>query len=434
MNVEELKSVIVSQRQQMEELFQQEEIIDREIGLENVRYLLSHPNILAILGVRRSGKSVFTWLLLRDKKFGYINFFDERLASLRSDELSKIVQAFSELYSETNYFILDEIQIVQGWERFVSRLRTSKRIVITGSNSALLSGDLSSFITGRHSDIVLFPFSFREILKTKGVKLGVDWYQYDDKISAVKRFLEDFLIKGGFPEVQKFGSRILQGIYRDIVENDVILQHKIRNKEAIRSLSLYLASNICKEISFEKLTGYLSIKNGHTVAKYIRYLEESYMFFILQRFSFKLKEQFIAPRKIYIIDTGIAESVAFRVSPDRGRQMENIVFVELMRRNLYLALNQELYYWKDHRGREVDFVLKKGNEIVQLIQVSYVSSKTEINERERDSLILASKDLKCDDLIVITWDYEDEEAKEGKKIKYVPIWKWLLKSDELNTA
>ena len=434
MNVEELKSVIVSQRQQMEELFQQEEIIDREIGLENVRYLLSHPNILAILGVRRSGKSVFTWLLLRDKKFGYINFFDERLASLRSDELSKIVQAFSELYSETNYFILDEIQIVQGWERFVSRLRTSKRIVITGSNSALLSGDLSSFITGRHSDVVLFPFSFREILKTKGVKLGVGWYQYDDKISAVKRFLEDFLIKGGFPEVQKFGSRILQGIYRDIVENDVILQHKIRNKEAIRSLSLYLASNICKEISFEKLTGYLSIKNGHTVAKYIRYLEESYLFFILQRFSFKLKEQFIAPRKIYIIDTGIAESVAFRVSPDRGRQMENIVFVELMRRNLYLALNQELYYWKDHRGREVDFVLKKGNEIVQLIQVSYVSSKTEINERERDSLILASKDLKCDDLIVITWDYEDEEAKEGKKIKYVPIWKWLLKSDELNTA
>ena len=434
MNVEELKSVIVSQRQQMEELFQQEEIIDREIGLENVRYLLSHPNILAILGVRRSGKSVFTWLLLRDKKFGYINFFDERLASLRSDELSKIVQAFSELYSETNYFILDEIQIVQGWERFVSRLRTSKRIVITGSNSALLRGDLSSFITGRHSDIVLFPFSFREILKTKGVKLGVDWYQYDDKISAVKRLLEDFLITGGFPEVQKFGSRILQGIYRDIVENDVILQHKIRNKEAIRSLSLYLASNICKEISFEKLTGYLSIKNGHTVAKYIRYLEESYMFFILQRFSFKLKEQFIAPRKIYIIDTGIAESVAFRVSPDRGRQMENIVFVELMRRNLYLALNQELYYWKDHRGREVDFVLKKGNEIVQLIQVSYVSSKTEINERERDSLILASKDLKCDDLIVITWDYEDEEAKEGKKIKYVPIWKWLLKSDELNTA
>ncbi len=418
----------------MEELFQQEEIIDREIDLDNVRSLLSHPNILAILGVRRSGKSVFTWLLSRGKEFGYINFFDERLAYLRSDELSKIVQAFSELYSEVDYLIFDEIQIVPGWERFVSRLRTSKRIVITGSNSGLLRGDLSTFITGRHSDVVLFPFSFREILKTKGVELGVDWYQYGDKISTVKRLLEDFLIKGGFPEVQKFGSRILQDIYRDIVDNDVILQHKIRNKEAIRSLSLYLASNICREISFEKLTRYLSIKNGHTVAKYIRYLEQSYMFFILQRFSFKLKEQFVAPRKIYLIDTGIAESVAFRVSPDRGRQMENIVFIELMRRNQYLALNLELFYWKDHRGREVDFVLKKGSEIVQLIQVSWVSSKNEIDERETGSLILAAKDLRCNDLIVITWDYEDNDVKEEKKIKYVPLWKWLLEPDELTTT
>ena len=144
MNVEELKSVIVSQRRQMEELFQQEEIIDREIDLDNIRPLLSHPNILAILGVRRSGKSDFTWLLSRGKEFGYINFFDERLAFLRSDELSKIVQAFSELYSEVDYFVFDEIQIVQGWERFVSRLRTSKRIVITGSNSGLLSGNLQA--------------------------------------------------------------------------------------------------------------------------------------------------------------------------------------------------------------------------------------------------------------------------------------------------
>ncbi len=426
MNVEDLKSVIISQRQQMEELFQQEEIIERERGFESVRPLLRYPNILAILGVRRSGKSVFTWLMLRGEKFGYINFFDERLASLRSEELSKVVQAFSELYSEVNYFILDEIQRVQGWERFVSRLRTTKRIVITGSNSGLLRGNLSSFITGRHSDVVLFPFSFREFLKVNRVDLDRDWYQSDVKTATVKRLFNDFLIKGSFPEVQKFGTRILQEIYRDIVENDIILQHKIRNREAIRSLSLYLASNICKEISFEKLTGYLSIKNGHTVAKYVGYLEEAYMFFLLQRFSFKLKEQFIAPRKVYVIDTGIADSISFRVGQDRGRQMENIVFVELMRRNQYLALNQELYYWKDHRGREVDFVLKKGNEVVELIQVTYVSSRIEINDRETASLILASKELKCGALTVITWDYEAEELKEDKLIKFTPVWKWLL--------
>ncbi|EQD79092.1 ATPase, partial [mine drainage metagenome] len=255
---------------------------------------------LAILGVRRSGKSVLTWLMLKDKKFGYVDFFDERLTTLRSDELAKIIQAFFELYSNVDYFVFDEIQRVQGWERFVSRLRTSKRIVITGSNSGLLRGNLSTFITGRHSDIVLFPFSFREFLKTNGIELDQNWDYSDDKKAMVKRFLNEFIIKGGFPEAQKFGTGILQGIYRDIVENDIIQQHKIRNREAIRNLSLYLASNICKEISFEKLTGFLGIKNGHTVAKYIGYLEEAYMFFLLQRFSFKLKEQFIAPKKVYV--------------------------------------------------------------------------------------------------------------------------------------
>ena len=310
--------------------------------------------------------------------------------------------------------------------RFVARLRTSKRIIITGSNSGLLRGNLSTFITGRHSDVVLFPFSFREFLKTNGVELDQNWEYSTDKKADIKRLLNDFLVKGGFPEVQKFGTRILQGIYRDIVENDIILQHKIRNMEAIRSLSLYLSSNLCKEISFEKLAGYVGVKNGHTVAKYVGYLEEAYMFFLLQRFSFKLKEQFIAPRKVYVVDTGIADSIAFRVSPDRGRQMENLVFVELMRRNIYFALNLELYYWKDHRGREVDFILKKGSEIVELIQVSHISSRMDINERETYSLVLASTDLKCTALTVITWDYEDEEILEGKVIRYIPLWKWLL--------
>lgn len=222
----------------------------------------------------------------------------------------------------------------------------------------------------------------------------------------------------------------MQGIYRDIVENDIISLHKIRNREAIRNLSRYIASNLCKEISFEKLKGYLSIKNGYTVAKYVGYLEESYIFFQLQRFSFKLKDQFVAPRKVYAIDNGIADSISFKNGQKRGRQIENIVFVELMRRNLYLGLNQELYYWKDHRGREVDFVLKKGNEIVELMQVSYISGETDINVREIASLILASKELKCNALTIITWDYEADSVQDDKPIKYIPVWKWLLQRNK----
>ena len=184
----------------------------------------------------------------------------------------------------------------------------------------------------------------------------------------------------------------------------------------IRNLSQYLASNISKEISFERLKGYLDIKNSHTVAKYVGYLEESYMFFLLQRFSNKLREQFIAPKKIYAIDTALANSISFRITHDQGRQFENIVFLELMRRNLYLGLNEELFYWKDHRGREVDFVIKRENEIIELIQVSSIIDEYDLIQRETDNLILCSNELKCENLKVITLDYEAEDIIKGKKM------------------
>ena len=410
----------------MEELLQNGRIIEREIDLDRIKQEIKFPNILAILGIRRSGKSVFTWLLMKDEKFGYINFFDERLSKFQATELSLVIQAFLELYNGVDYFVFDEIQRIEGWERFISRLRTSKKIIITGSNSDLLRGNLSSLITGRHLDVTIFPFSFREFLKMNDTEIIREWYLYDDKRARVKRLFNNFLVKGGFPEVQNLGTRILQEIFRDIIENDIISQHQIRNKVGIRNLSQYLASNISKEISFEKIKGFLDIRNSHTVAKYVGYLEESYMFFLLKRFSNKLKEQFIAPKKVYAIDLALANSISFRITHDQGRQFENMVFLELMRRNLYLGLNEELFYWKDHRGREVDFVIKKENEIIELIQVSSIINEDDLIQRETDNLILCSKELKCNNLTVITLDYEAEQMIKGEKIRFIPIWKWIL--------
>ena len=410
----------------MEELLQNGRIIEREIDLDRIKQEIKFPNILAILGIRRSGKSVFTWLLMKDEKFGYINFFDERLSKFQATELSLVIQAFLELYNGVDYFVFDEIQRIEGWERFISRLRTSKKIIITGSNSDLLRGNLSSLITGRHLDVTIFPFSFREFLKMNDTEIIREWYLYDDKRARVKRLFNNFLVKGGFPEVQNLGTRILQEIFRDIIENDIISRHHIRNKVGIRNLSQYLASNISKEISFEKIKGFLDIRNSHTVAKYVGYLEESYMFFLLKRFSNKLKEQFIAPKKVYAIDLALANSISFRITHDQGRQFENMVFLELMRRNLYLGLNEELFYWKDHRGREVDFVIKKENEIIELIQVSSIINEDDLIQRETDNLILCSKELKCNNLTVITLDYEAEQMIKGEKIRFIPIWKWIL--------
>jgi predicted AAA+ superfamily ATPase len=367
-------------------------------------------------------------MLLSGEKFGYINFFDERLIGFDAMELDKVVQAFYELYGNTDYFIFDEIQKVIGWERFISRLRTANRIIITGSNSDLLRGNLATYITGRHLDIELLPFGFREYLRAAGIDLDKGWQYSTTKVASVKRALVEFVEKGGFPEVSKFGSIMLQAIFKDIIENDVIGQHKVRGSQSLRELAKYLMSNIGKEVTFNKLRNAVAIKNAHTIAKYAGYISDSYLVFLVERFSYKLKEQFKAPKKVYCVDTGLSNSVSFRISKDLGRLMENVVFVELLRRTLYSGSNEELYFWKDYTNHEVDFVRKEGSKVVQLVQVAYASKRLDMDEREIVSLINASKDLRCSDLSVITWDYRGTSSVRGKRISFVPLWSWLTGS------
>ncbi|MCL6002421.1 MAG: ATP-binding protein [Candidatus Thermoplasmatota archaeon] len=426
MDIETLKRIITSQKESQQDLFKIEKIVERDLNKVKIKKLLSHPNILAILGVRRSGKSVFSFLVLENEKFGYINFFDERLRYLNADDLEKVVQAFYELYGPTDYFIFDEIQKIAGWERFVSRMRTSKRVIITGSNSDLLRGQLSTFITGRHVDIHIFPFSFREYLSVKDVTLDQNWSYSTATIASVKRSLEDYMEKGGFPEVAKYGTKFLMEIYRDIIENDIINQNKIRKSESIRNLAKYLISNAGKEITYNSLKSVIDLQNVHTVSKYVNFVENSYLIFLVERFSFKLKEQYKAPKKVYSIDTGLTKATAFEIGGNRGRIMENIVFLELLRRKSYSESNEEIFYWKDHQGREVDFVLKGNKGVKQLIQVTLASSSEGIERRETESLLRASEDLKTEELLVITWDYGGEETVNGKMIRFLPLWKWLL--------
>jgi predicted AAA+ superfamily ATPase len=316
---------------------------------------------------------------------------------------------------------------VPNWERFVSRLRTTGRIVITGSNSDLLRGNLATFLTGRHIDVTLLPFSFNEYLKTKSIMLNENWMYSTSAVAIVKKALSEFLEIGGFPEAGKFGSIMLNEIYRDIIENDIIGHYKVRKSQNLRDLAKYLISNSAKEITFNKLSSVLDIKDPHTIAKYVTYISDAYLILLLERFSYKLKEQFKAPKKVYCIDVGLANKIAFRLSKDSSRVMENTVFTELLRRKLYFNPNWELYYWKDHTGKEIDFVVKNAESICQLIQVTYASSKNEIDQRELDSFRVASTEMKCDNMLVITWDYEGNTIVDEKVVEFIPLWKWLLK-------
>lgn len=421
LSVEELKRIIMTQREEMDEFLNRERLIEREVDEKRLLKFLQYPNILAILGVRRSGKSVLSWLLMRGKKFGYINFFDERLLGFSPEDFEKLVQAFHELYGDLDYFVFDEIQSVQGWERFLSRVRTSKRVIITGSSSNLLSGELSTVLTGRYVSFELYPFSFKEFLEFKGIKLEKNWMYSTKETAKVKKALEEYIKFGGFPEALKFGRIYLQTIYRDIVEKDVLFRYKIRDIQALRELAKYLISNFSKEITYGKLKNLINIKDVHTVKNYVEYLERAYLIFQVRRFSFKLKSQMLSPRKVYAVDTGLINAVSFKFSENIGRLMENLVFLELLRRRSYKFADYEIYYWKDAKG-EVDFVVKSENKVTQLIQVTYELNKENF-EREVAPLLKASKELKCKELLLITWDQEDT-TKEGVKI--MPLWKWLL--------
>jgi hypothetical protein len=418
-DIEGIKRIITDQRYEIDHLYKSRRLIERDLPEDKLIQSLKHPNILAVLSVRRCGKSVCSHMLLKGKEYRYINFDDERLYGMDARDLNLVLQAFYELYStELEYFMLDEIQNVSGWELFANRLRRTKKVVLTGSNAKLLSGELATHLTGRYSDVTLFPFSFYEFLEFKEIEPDIHSTR---SIARIKNALKEYMDVGGFPEVYLFGKEVTARIYENIIYKDIISRHDIRNKRSFSQIAKYLVSNFSGEFSYRKLCGATSIRNVHTVKDYVGYLESSYIVLVVERFSFKLKEQIKAPRKVYCIDTGMINNIAFRSSHDIGKLMENLVAVELHRRKSYYR-GDDVFYWKDHQQREVDFVLIRGEKVSELIQVSYTSSKEGIKDREFKGILRAAVELGCGNMKIITWDYEGDVGD----VKCIPLWKWLL--------
>jgi len=424
MQLQEIKEVVASQREEIEEKFEKTKIIEREIDRKRLKSFLKSPNVLAILGVRRCGKSTLSLQIFKNEKYGYINFDDERIMDFNAKDFNKVMEAFYELYGKIEKLILDEPHNIQGWELFVNRLRRTKKVIVTGSNSKMLSGELATHLTGRHIDFTLYPFSFREFLTYNDFELGE--YLTATKMGLIKNLLKEYMVQGGFPERYLLGKEMLVNIYFDIIEKDIIKRIKIKKRVAFKEMAKYLISNFSSEITFSKLKNILNIKDQHTIKNWVDGLEQAYLIKVIERYSPKLKESIIAPKKVYCIDTGIISAISFRFSENTGRIMENMVAIELLRRRSYWHPNTEIFYWKDHQGREVDFVIKEGMDVKQLVQVSYASAIDEIERREIKALMKASDMLHCKNMLLITWDYEDEIKKNGKMIKAIPLWKWLL--------
>ncbi len=425
MQIEAIKKVLITQREELDHLFESETIVERRTP-DLMRYL-SHPNILAISGVRRCGKSVLSSLLVRGRAYGYVNFDDERLAGIKAADLDMVLEAMYAMHGpDLEYLVIDEIQNVPGWELYANRLRRTKRVIITGSNANLLSSDLATHLTGRHIDFTLFPFSFREFLGCLGIRIKKASLYSTAEIAKFKNQLKAFIELGGFPEVHKFGRQILPGIYDNIIMKDAVLRYGIRYKTTFRELARYMMGNAAREFTYSRLGRFLSIKDVHTVKNYVEFLRSVHLLFILERYSKKFKQRMIAPKKVYVVDTGLARAVAPAEPEGGGRTMENVIFVELFRRSVLAEAPQELFYWKDHQQREVDFVLVEKGKVRKLIQACQYMHEEDTRARELDNLARASRELGCNDLSVISWEDERDLVRDGKRIRVIPLWKWLL--------
>ncbi|MDA2936537.1 ATP-binding protein [Patescibacteria group bacterium AH-259-L05] len=417
-----LKEIILEQKQALEKL---EEGVIREKIAEIKKYFVL-PHTVVIAGIRRVGKSTLLLQVMHTffkEQCYYFNFEDERLLNFESTDFNQLYELFLELFGKRKVFFLDEVQNVKGWEGFVRRMHGKGfKFFITGSNASLLSKELGTKLTGRHISCELYPFSFQEFLLFKNYRFNKNALYQTAERGKIKRFFNEYVREGGMPEYTIYRRKeILKDVYEDILYRDIVARYDIKEVKALRELSLYLLSNLSELTSYNKLKNFLKLGSVNTVKSYIDYLENSFLLFPVTIFSYSLKQQFIAPKKIYCIDNGLANAISFRFSKNRGKFLENLVFIELKRRG------EEVYYYKTENNLEVDFVLRKGTRIKAAIQVAQNLSSPETRKREIKALVQALKELKLAHGLILTEDHEEEVKQEGKKISIMPLYKWMLK-------
>lgn len=377
-----------------------------------------------VIGVRRCGKSTMCMksLMSRGVKFAYMNFDDERVEGLHREDLNRVLEALYIVYGEFQYLFLDEIQNVDGWPLFVNRLlRQRLRIVLTGSNAKLLSNELMTHLTGRHNEIDLFPFSFAEYVAYK----QLDTQSMSTRTTALlKNALAEYLHHGGMPELlhEKNRQRYITKLMEAIVSRDIARRFKVRNVSALRKMANYLADNFAQEFVAKNVAEVVGTSD-HTADKYYSYLKEAFLLLAVPKFSFKSCER-NRSEKVYVVDTAFASEREGTFSTENlGWRLENMVFVELMRRSREVYDN--IFYYRD-RSFEVDFIRSSDHKVKELIQVCYDLSSPKTRRREIDGLLKGAARFRCSKLTLITFDQRETIERDGLAIQIIPATDWLL--------
>ncbi|MCD6579828.1 ATP-binding protein [bacterium] len=409
--------------------------------LDKISSFIKTGKVVTITGVRRSGKSTIMRQFLKklinegveSKNTLYINFEEAAFGNLSLELLLKMYEAYNEIIQPDTkpYIFLDEIQNIPAWEKFVRSLNEKKEahIIISGSNSKMLSKEFATVLTGRQIMVYIFPLSFREFLLFKDLK-NIDNRVIALKGNKIRRLFREYLQYGGFPEVVNINEdnikiRLLDSYMSDIIQKDIINRYNVRKIKEFQALINFYLANYSGQISFNSIRKFISL-DTKTISEYTYFFEETNLIFFVKKYSNSLKEQEVTSKKIYFIDVGFENLNKVSTSENFGKKLENLVSIKLK----YMQLNDPLksvYFWKDmYNKKEVDFLLKRKNRISELIQVSWNIDNNKTKEREISALVKGLKQYDFKKGVIITEDIEYKEKHQGYVIEYIPIWKWLL--------
>ena len=412
------------------------EVIERDVKLP-----VNRKKIITVPGVRRCGKSTMMEIAINELVQGgvprqnilWLGFDDERLVNMAADELDEVIVAYMEMYPDVPirdvHMFFDEIQLIKDWEYFVLRVYKSycKNIYVCGSNATMLSTELSSALRGYPLEYETYPLSFNEYCRFKGI--ATNGYLEQDK-ARLKTAFEEYNRSSAFPEVVLTSSaseqlKLLHGYFDTMILRDLAEHYKITNISVVRYFVKRIMANLTKPTSINAI--YNDIKSqGLRVGKddlyqWADYACSIFMFIRIPKYDRSLVKERKSLDKYYCIDNGLRSAVLMPQSNDSGKNLENAVFMQLNRNRL--PSDKISYYQGD---TECDFVFQRGDRVVQLIQATWSMADPETRERELKGLLEASSATGCDNLWVITCDEENSWDRNGKQIRVVPAWKWLL--------
>lgn len=414
-------------------ILEQQEILHAPNKRYVQRYIadewLQTSEILIISGIRRCGKSVLMQQIrdrLVEKDF-FFNFDDERLANFKLDDFQKLQECFVELFGEQHTYYFDEIQNIEGWERFVRRLyNAGNKIIITGSNARMLSRELGTHLTGRYIQVEIYPFSFQEYLAMNEIPVNAKTlYTTTGRATMVKSFVK-YMECGGFPKFLQDGSvSYLTSLYESIIYRDILTRNGLTNEKEMLEMMFYLASNATKRVTYSSLGKVVGIQHPDTIKNYLEYIQQTYLIFQLFRYDPSVKKQMMSPKKIYFVDNAIIKRIGFNATENNGVFLENLVFIELKRRGW------DVYYYADKK--ECDFIVRKGLHISDAYQVTLKMDSPQTREREIAGVREAMQAYSLSKGYILTFEgKENINFDDGTIVEVVPVWEWILQYKPLS--